>query len=263
MTDSELRPPSNERERLRATFGADAERYDRTRPGYPAELFADLRPTGRVLEIGCGTGQATSILVQLGCTVVAVELSSELAALTRRKLPEAEVVTAAFEDWPLPARRFDLVLAATSFHWIDPAVRMIKAADALRPGGRLAVISSRHILGGTVDFFHRVQECYERWDPATPPGLRLRPAAAHVPEFDASDRFVPAEFRRYEWEVAYTTAEYLDLLLTYSGHLALPAGARDGLLGDIAAVIDREYGGRIVKRYLTELAVATVSECSG
>jgi ubiquinone/menaquinone biosynthesis C-methylase UbiE len=50
---------------LRASFDDVAERYDRARPGYPAELFDDLaaltglRAGDRVLEIGPGTGQAT------------------------------------------------------------------------------------------------------------------------------------------------------------------------------------------------------------
>jgi hypothetical protein len=40
------------------------------------------------------------------------------------------------------------------------------------------------------------------------------------------------------------------------GHQGLPPAARDGPLGDIARLIDGRYGGRIEKRYLTELRVA-------
>jgi SAM-dependent methyltransferase len=97
---------------LRAIFDEAAELYDRARPGYPAALFDDLaeltplRPGSRVLEIGPGTGQATLPLAERGYQVVAVELGADLAAVARRKLagfPNVEVVTAAFEDWPLPA----------------------------------------------------------------------------------------------------------------------------------------------------------------
>jgi hypothetical protein len=52
-------PLDEDRERLRTTFGEDAERYDRIRPNYPPALFTDLAPGPRVLEIGPGTGQAT------------------------------------------------------------------------------------------------------------------------------------------------------------------------------------------------------------
>ena len=105
--------------------------------------------------------------------MVAVELGPALAAVARRNLarfPAVEVVTAAFEDWPLPAEPFDMVLAATAFHWIDPAVRVVKAADALRPGGVLATVSTHHVAGGDESFFAEAQACYERWDPETPPG---------------------------------------------------------------------------------------------
>src|SRR5215204_4640687 len=139
--------------RLRVTFDEDAERYDRARPGYPAAVFEDLLaltelgPGARVLEIGCGTGQATVPLAERGCRIVAVELGAELAAVARRNLarfPDVEVVTGAFEDWPLPPEPFDLVLSATAFHWIDPGVRVVKSAEALRPGGTLATIATYH-----------------------------------------------------------------------------------------------------------------------
>ncbi|HKD96022.1 MAG TPA: methyltransferase domain-containing protein, partial [Micromonosporaceae bacterium] len=96
------------REILRSTFGQDAELYDQCRPTYPPQLFtdlaalADLGPRARVLEIGCGTGQATLPLAQLGCHVVAMDLSPDMAAIARRNLaqfPIVTVVAAAFEDW--------------------------------------------------------------------------------------------------------------------------------------------------------------------
>ena len=263
MTDS-----AADRERLRQTFDGAAVRYDRARPGYPEAVFDDLaagaglRPGARVLELGPGTGKAPVPLAARGYDVVAVELGAQLAAVARENLrgyPNARVVCAAFEEWPLPAAPFDAVVAATAFAWIDPAVRVTRTAAALRPGGVLATIGTHHVAGGTEPFFAEVQACYERWDPATPPGLRLQ-ASADIPqdsaELDASGLFEPARFRRYEWEVGYSTAAYVDLLLTYSGHLALPPAARDGLLADIARLIDTRYGGRIEKRYLTELRTA-------
>jgi SAM-dependent methyltransferase len=227
-----------------------------------AEL-AGIGPGSKVLEIGPGTGQATVGLAERGCRVVAVELGPALAAVARRNLaryPAVEVVTAAFEDWPLPAEPFDMVLAATAFHWIDPAVRVVKAADALRPGGVLATVGTHHIAGGDESFFAEAQACYERWDPETPPGGDpLRPAAdipSSSDELDRSHRFGPATFRRHEWEQPYTTAGYVEVLLTYSGHRDLDPAAQASLLDCIAGLIDSGYGGRITKRYLTELRVA-------
>lgn len=257
-----------DREQLRATFNQAAVLYDRARPGYPARLVTDLveltgiGPGCHVLEIGCGTGQLTLPLAERGCEIVAIDIGADMAALARRKLarhPSASVIVAAFEDWPLPAQPFDVVVSATAFHWLDPAVRVNKAAEALCPGGALATIATHHVAGGDVDFFVEVQACYEQWDPSTPAGLRL-PATADLPldcaELDRSGRFGPATFRRYEWEQTYSTTAYRELLLTYSGHRALPPEAQRGLLDCISHLIDSRYGGKITKRYQTELRLA-------
>ena len=61
---------------------------------------------------------------------------------------------------------------------------------------------------------------------------------------------------RYEWQQTYSTAAYLDVLRTYSGHRALQADLRAGLLDCIAQLIDTRYNGAITKRYLNELRVA-------
>jgi SAM-dependent methyltransferase len=259
---------SEDAARLRVTFDEDAERYDRARPGYPPAVFDDraelagIGPGCRVLEIGCGTGQATVPLAERGCEIVAVELGPELADVARRNLahlPAVQVITAAFESWPLPPEPFDVVFSATAFHWIDPAVRVVKSADALRPGGTLATIATHHVAGGTDQFFVDVQDCYERWDPATPPGLRLSPAEA-IPmegeEIERSGRFETPQFRRHASDLRYTTSSYIDVLLTYSGHRALEPVAQRGLLDCIAGLIDGRYGGLIVKRYLSELRIA-------
>ncbi len=253
---------------LARAFDEVAELYDRARPTYPKELFTDLvaltgvGPGSRVLEIGPGTGQATIPLAQFGCEIVAVERGANLAAVARRNLerfPSVTVVTAAFEEWPLPAERFDLVLSATAFHCLEPAVRVAKAAEALRPGGSVAVVETHHVGGPDRGFSVDVQECYERWDPDTPPGFRP-PTASDIPpgheELEATELFEPVVTRRYEWALDYSTAAYLDVLLTYSNHRALPPEARTGLLTCIAHLIDSRYGGMITKGYLTQLLLA-------
>ena len=254
---------------LRETFNQDAERYDRARPRYPPELVGELArvaglgPDSRVLEIAPGTGQLTVPLAESGCQVTAVELGDAMAAVARRRLagfPRVEVRVAEFESWPLPDEPFDLVVCATAFHWLDPAVRVVKPARALRPGGRLALILTEHVAGGTEEFFARVQRCYERWDPATPPGLRPQPAS-DIPsggaELADSPLFQQMTVARRTQDITYTTDEYIDVLLTYSGHRALPPASRQGLLTCVRELIDTGYGGRVTKRYLHELVVAT------
>ncbi|MDQ2941508.1 MAG: methyltransferase domain-containing protein [Chloroflexota bacterium] len=258
-------------DRLRRTFDQDAELYDRARPGYPAELFEDLateaglRAGSRILEIGCGTGQATVPLAERGYEIVCVELGAELAAVARRKLarfPSVEVAIAPFESWPLPPRAFDAVVSATAFHWIDAQIRVTKSADALRLRGALATISTHHVAGGDERFFAAVQACYERWDPGTTTASRLPKAgdiASNSQELDRSGRFGTALFRRHEWDATYSTGEYLDLLRTYSGHGALDPPAREGLVDCIGDLIQTHFHGRVTKRYLTELRIAARS----
>ncbi|MFE2376790.1 class I SAM-dependent methyltransferase [Streptomyces sp. NPDC059398] len=263
-------PDARRRARLSRTFNEDAELYDRARPGYPPQLFDDLGtlagigPGRRVLEVGPGTGQATVPLAERGCRITAVELGADMAAVARRNLAgfsTVEIVNADFESWPLPDEPFDAVVSATAFHWIDPAVRMARAAEALRPGGALAVVATQHVAGGSEEFFAEVQGCYERFDPATPAGVRLLAAqdvdtSRYPDEVARSGRFGPVVLRRYQRDLTYTTAEYLAVLRTYSGHRALPPEAREGLLRCIAGLIDGRYGGRVTKRYLTELRVS-------
>ncbi|MEV0900866.1 class I SAM-dependent methyltransferase [Actinoplanes sp. NPDC049802] len=252
---------------LRRVFDEDAERFDRARPGYPPQIFDDLAaagapPPARVLEIGPGTGKATVSLAERGYRITGVELGASLAAAARRNLatyPAVTIVTGDFEEWPLPSEPFDVVLAATAFHWIDPGTRVSRSADALRVGGLLATIATHHIEGGSEAFFSAVQELYERFDPRTPPNLRREPArdiAEDDAEIAASDRFGAAVFHRYEWDATYTTTEYLDLLLTYSTTRSMPRPEQSALLDGIGRLIDEGHGGRIVKRYLSELRLA-------
>jgi hypothetical protein len=164
-----------------------------------------------------------------------------------------------FETWQLPQQPFDAVVSATAFHWVDPAMRVTKATAALRPGGTLALISTEHVAGGDAQFFEEVQGCYERWDPSTPPGLRLHSPdeiQADTAELDNSGLFEPAVVHRYLWNQTYTTQEYRDLLLTYSGHRALNATSRLHLLDCITGLIQTRFGGRITKQYMNQLCLA-------
>ncbi|WP_328998370.1 class I SAM-dependent methyltransferase [Kribbella sp. NBC_00709] len=248
------------RQQLRQTFGEDAELYDRVRPTYPPELFDELAGLvgehPKVLEIGPGTGQATAAMVARGWPVTAVELSPGLADVLRRKFPMIDVLVADFDTWDLPIGAFDLVISATAFHWLDPATRIGRCVEVLRPGGALAVVSTHHVAGGSEQFFVDVEDCYERFtDDQAKGGL---PAADNVPEDSAglgrSGVFGSVESRSFVRDLDYSTAEYLELLSSYSGHRALTIERRDGLYDCIGALIEAT-GGSITKRYLNQLSV--------
>ncbi len=258
----------DDRLRLRESFGEDADRYDRARPGYPPGLFdalgeyAELAPDARILEIGCGTGQATVAIARRGWAVDAIELSPDLAAVARRKVAGlgVPVTVGSFDEAELPQAAFDAVVAFTSFHWLDPATRVTRAAAALRHGGVLATVGTIHVQGDD-DFFARAQECYRRWDPDTPEGYRLpRPDELRrdAAEIDAGGMFAPAVFREFPVDVTYTAEQYVDLLLTYSPILAMPPPAREGLLRCLAEVIGDT---RITKSYVFQHRMARRRAC--
>jgi ubiquinone/menaquinone biosynthesis C-methylase UbiE len=140
---------TEESNRLRATFDQVAPLYDEARPTYPEELFDEVVslsgvPTdGRILEIGCGTGQATVPLARRGYRILCVELGENLAAAARRKLaayPHVEVLTGAFENWPSEQNAFDLAVSAEAFHWLDQTSAYRKISRTLRPGGAIALL---------------------------------------------------------------------------------------------------------------------------
>lgn len=243
---------------LAGTFDSVAEAYERSRPGYPGELFDALWTPGRVLEIGAGTGQATRDLLARGWDVLALEPGPELARVGRRETG-AEFVTATFEQWDGDGP-FDLVFAATSWHWLDPAVAYPKAARLLRPGGTLAIVATEHVLpeaGGDL-FFREVEQAYDavgmgdgQGGPVPPEDVPARDVAAT----EASGLFGPPEVRRYVTENRYSAEEYLALLGTYSGHIAATEQQRATLFADIRARIAAR-GGTVRKHHLRMLQTA-------
>lgn len=249
---------------LRSTFHRDAELYDRARPGYPPALLDDLDrllPGKRLLEIGSGTGQATRVLAERGYAVTCVELGASMAEVARDRLapfPSVEIVVADFDTWAGTPGSFDGVLAFTSFHWLDPATRFPRIAALLRPSGVLGVVGTHHVLPpGGDDFFVDVQEDYVAVvpeDAASHEGGPPPPEAIGELAFD-EQLFEPVAHHRYLWELDYTADEYIAVLSTYSGHIALPEEQRERLFARIRRRIEPRGGVR--KSYLTTLDALT------
>jgi len=276
----------------RLSFDGVAEIYDRVRPSYPPEAFADLFefwragsatapvPSGAagqppdpfegagagmdVLEIGPGTGKATRALLAAGARVTAVEYGPRLAEYLREQLgasPRLEVITGAFEEVVLPVSGFDLVFAATAFHWIDPAVRIDKSLEVLRPSGVVATLSTVQVRSeADRGFFDRTSAIYRKYQNHEVADDELRLPEDVVPtefaDFREHPRLVAAELRRYRWDQDYTTASYADLLRSYSNMQVMEAGAREALIDELCELIDDEFGGLVVRALVIALAIA-------
>jgi SAM-dependent methyltransferase len=261
----------NEERRIRRarTFDEDAELYDRARGSYPEELFDDLfalaeiaPADAEVLEIGCGTGQATLPLARSGCRVVCVEMGANLAHIARRKLnrfPRVTVETASFEDWDPRGATFNMVFAATSWHWVDLRVRYAKAASVLRPGGVLAFTTGSHAFPPGFDpFFTEIQRAYEAIGEdtiASPPPTPDKIADARD-EIEQSGMFEHTRVARYLWTSDFTADEYVELMSTASDHRLMEPAKRKWLFSEMRRLINARPGGRIRKHNLTILHVA-------
>jgi SAM-dependent methyltransferase len=243
----------------RLSFGRDAEQYDRARPSYPAAVIegvCDGEDVRRVLDVGCGTGIASQLFLDRGCEVVGVEPDERMAAVARRR--GVTVVIAPFEMFSPPAAPFDVVASAQAWHWVDQDIGPTRAADALRPGGRLALISNGYQRGEVRD---ELEAVYRRHAPQLlaktfvlgRPALSLR--AAHAGPIEACGRFGPVEERSFTWEHTYTRDEWLDQLPTHSDHRTLPPDALRTLLDHIGGVIDAN-GGTLTFGHTTELLLA-------
>jgi SAM-dependent methyltransferase len=248
-------------------FGREAERYDRSRPAYPAGLIDDVvgsSPVGiPVLDVGCGTGIASRMLVERGAQVLGVEMSAEMAAIAQRHGIPVEITP--FETWDPAGRKFDRVTCAQAWHWLDPVISTDKAASVLRPGGRLCLFWS---VGHHPDAL--ADALYETYKGVLPPnsGIVVGYAANRardpvLTDFDgvrdslrACAKLAEPETKSFPWNRTYTRDEWLDELLTHSDHMALDAGLRQNLLDQIGRVIDR-FGGSFEMPYNTVLISAT------
>lgn len=247
---------------LRETFDREAARYGRARPAPPGALLdamlKNLRPGAHVLEVGCGTGQATLPLAQAGLRVHALELGPALAELARTNLahyPNVTVQTVAFEDYRSDMS-LDALVSVQAFHWIAPETGLAHAASLLRPGGALLLAWHQESSQDTA-FYRATDPIHRRFENL----LKLK---RPVPDF-APDRFSSAladspyfeglSTSRFAWSYRYSKARYLDLLLTYSNVQALTAEARAHLLAEIAGIIDA-HGGKVKRLYESVLVSA-------
>ncbi|HET8845594.1 MAG TPA: class I SAM-dependent methyltransferase [Ktedonobacteraceae bacterium] len=252
----------------RESFDLIAEYYNVYRPPYPREVvdtviaLSNLHQGSRVLEIGCGTGQLSVSLAQHGIDLLALEPGPHLAALARQNLkqfPNGQVEISSFEEWPLPGQKFNAVVSASAFHWLDPDVRFSKSAQALHAGGFLTILHIHHVRGGTPGFFADTQPCYVKWGLSD--DLSFQPPAPDntpimYPELEQQPEFRSVERRYFEIPMSHSTTSYIGWLKTDSLVNSLNDQSRRGFLQDINHLIEAKYNGKVVRNFVYEVIVA-------
>ncbi|MEU7856028.1 class I SAM-dependent methyltransferase [Nonomuraea sp. NPDC049141] len=259
-------PPRHEPHRHRQvaeSYGADTERYDRTRPRYPdamVERIVAATPGPDVVDVGCGTGIAARQFQAAGCTVLGVEPDARMAEFARRGGLEVEVAT--FEAWDPAGRTFDAVIAGTAWHWVDPVAGTAKAAQVLRPGGRLAVFW--HVFQLPSDVIDAFATVFQRVAPDSPfnaqsmkPALELYQTMFDKPA-DAIREvggFGEPEQWRFDWEHTYARDAWLDQMPTQGPLTQLPPDKLAEVLDGVGAAIDA-MGGSFTMPYITVAVTA-------
>jgi SAM-dependent methyltransferase len=242
--EAETEPHLHRREA--ESFGADAERYDRTRPAYPDALMqriAAASPGRHVLDVGCGTGIAARQFQAAGCIVLGVEPDARMAEFAAGTGVKVEVAT--FEAWDPAGRMFDTVIAGASWHWIDPVAGAAKAARVLRPGGLLAPIYN--VFEAPAEVTEALASAYREVAPEAP--VDLQPTSRLLDTFQVlfakiadgirqAGGFSETEQWQVSWDRTYTRDEWLDQLATQPLLSQLSPAQRAEVLAAVGDSID-------------------------
>ncbi len=254
--------PAHRRREWAESFGNDPERYHRTRPRYPAAMVRDLVdeiPGRDVLDVGVGTGIVARQLQTAGCHVLGVDVDARMAEAARQRGVDVEV--APFETWDPAGRTFDAVVAGQTWHWVDAETGTAKAAEVLRPQGRLAVFWNAG--DAPPELAEAFAAVYRRLLPDLPMLATVRSAVDGYGRFlqtaEEAIRKTPGfgqpEQRRYPWEQRYTRDDWVDQLPTSGFFGQIPRDTAAALVASIGDAVDA-VGGTFTMRYTTVLVTA-------
>lgn len=238
--------------------------YDKMRPKCPDELFSDIfaytgnNKAKKALEIGAGTGKATSPFLEAGYDVTAVEIGANMTEVLRDRFKEFDkfkVIHAAFEDvlLELEEESYDLIYAVSSFHWVNAQIGCPKVLRLLKPGGTVALICYTGVLRytGSSDYdeeiYNKIQKVYKKYfhKPYQKP-LKISKEIMKEPDEifkrygfkDLKDYgFIDISMNFYDASRIFNADEYIALLDTYADHRSLPENNRQNLYKEIKEII--------------------------
>jgi SAM-dependent methyltransferase len=244
-------------ETRRDWYASVASNYDRLRPRYPDVLIervmqlAALPPGGRILELGCGPGTATIAFARRGFSLVSLEpalTSAQLATVNCRAFTQVQIENVTFEEWQPTDENFDAVLAATSWHWLTPAIAYCKSHQVLSPGGSLILLWNTPPQPSQ-ELYQYLDPIYQAIAPEIPIYARYDELSVHQEQFQqleadilASGYFHQVVQEQTVQHLTYPIPDYLDLLSTLSPYIALNPEQREHLFSALSPVLARHCG---------------------
>lgn len=242
------------------TFDTAASLYEKMRPGYVDELYQvlfdyiSIDENSNVVEVGSGGGQATTPILKTGCRLTAVEYGEQFSELLREKFkeyPGFAVMTGKFEDAVFEDNAFDLVFSASAFHWVPEKIGYEKVFAMLKSGGAFARFANHPdrdkgnpALAEEIDKLY--DEYYHKFH-----NTKQQKRLGYTEE-QAKNRALIAEkygftdtrYFLFHRERVFTAEEYVELLGTYSDHIAIDEGIRKKFFSEIEEAINK-HGGTI------------------
>ena len=243
---------------LEWTFDTVSSLYEKMRPGYVPELYrrifeyVPVDENSRVVEIGSGGGQATETVLKTGCRLTAVECGEKFSGRLREKFrdyPDFSVITAKFEDTELEKGVYDLVFAASAFHWVPEKIGYEKVFSILKPGGAFARFANHPYRDkGNPALSAEIDEIYDAY--YYPFHHKTREVLAEFTEDEARERaeiaekygFTDIRYAMFFRERTFSAEEYVQLLGTYSDHIVIEETIREKFFAAIGEAI-RRHGG--------------------
>lgn len=245
------------------TFDNATTDYDESRPFYVDELYDDIfryksiDSSSKVLEIGIGTGKATLPILESSCQLTAIEPGERLAEFSKERFQgyrNFALYNQTLQEYKCPSETFDLIYAATSFHWIPEEYGYKRVYELLKKGGvfaRFGYHAGKDKKRETLTA--EIQEVYEKNMNVTgEPKEYCEEDAKELAEIAPKYGFVDTEYKLYHWTKDFSADEYMKLLRTYPNHMALEQANREKLFEGIHNAINRN-GGEITIYYTMDL----------
>ena len=222
------------------SFGAVADEYDRLRPGPSDEALDWLIPAGAsdVLEVGAGTGILTRLLAGRVAHVTAVEPDDRMRHVLAGRADGVEVLAGHAEQLPVDSSSYDMVIAASAWHWVDEERAVPEVARVLRPGGRLSLVWSGP--DRSLDWMRSLWAGGIVFAPEDAAEMDARRRRRHVVNVGIGGKspFLEPETALFRWSRPMTKEDVLALATTYSAVIVMEEDARRQHLEAMATYLD-------------------------